>query len=229
MQLEQREIVRTERNGGPVRSSHDTMPSALSERKPWLADALPRRFRDGLPLPPGVVEGVLASAAAPADPTAPETHATRAEGRRQRTYETPQSGGCLCGAIRFAVDGATPPKMVVACHCKTCQRSSGSGFLCWATMEAQDYHLLQGTPSAFEQAGGVRRFCGGCGTPLSFQRSDLLDEIDVALHAFDASPPPWEVELSIWTAHKREEVHLERLPEWKEDPARALSQGVNET
>jgi hypothetical protein len=59
----------------------------------------------------------------------------------------------------------------------------------------------QGTPTAYVQSGGVRRFCGSCGTPLSFARGDLPDELDVALAAFD-NPQLWDVEMSIWTDHK---------------------------
>jgi len=97
------------------------------------------------------VEGVLereedpqaaheeAALAAPAPFTAPR--------RRQRTYETPQAGGCLCGAVRFAVNAGREPRLVVACHCKFCQRASGGPFLCWATIDADDYTLLQARPA----------------------------------------------------------------------------------
>ncbi len=61
--------------------------------------------------------------------------------------------------------------------------------------------LAQGTPTAYVQSGGVRRFCGSCGTPLSFARDDLPDELDVALSSFD-NPRLWDVEMSIWTDHK---------------------------
>ena len=58
----------------------------------------------------------------------------------------------------------------------------------------------QGTPASFVQDGGVRRFCGSCGTPLSFSRTDLPDELDVALGSFDA--PIWEGEMNIWAEHR---------------------------
>ena len=139
---------------GPHRTS--LAPSSLGvEHKPWLsnalprasADALPRRYRDGLPLPHGVIEGVQAVDDSPAseelgetplEPAAPYT----APRRRQRTYDVPQAGGCLCGAVRFAVNAAKEPSLVVACHCLNCQRSSGAPFLAWATLDADDYHIL---------------------------------------------------------------------------------------
>lgn len=80
------------------------------------------------------------------EPAAPYT----APRRTQRTYDVPQAGGCLCGAIRFAVNAAKEPRLVVACHCQYCQRSSGAPFLAWATLDSVDYTLLQ----ARGQCGG---------------------------------------------------------------------------
>ena len=37
--------------------------------------------------------------------------------------ERVKTGGCLCGAVRYRVDGPLDP--VVACHCTQCRRSSG--------------------------------------------------------------------------------------------------------
>jgi hypothetical protein len=38
----------------------------------------------------------------------------------------PYTGGCQCGSVRYAV--ATEPIRLLACHCKECQRQSGSAF-----------------------------------------------------------------------------------------------------
>ena len=37
------------------------------------------------------------------------------------------TGGCLCGRIRYS--GEAEPLRMVACHCKACQRYTGSAFL----------------------------------------------------------------------------------------------------
>lgn len=36
------------------------------------------------------------------------------------------TGGCQCGSVRYTL--TAPPVRVVACHCKECQRQSGSAF-----------------------------------------------------------------------------------------------------
>jgi hypothetical protein len=38
----------------------------------------------------------------------------------------PYTGGCQCGSVRYVV--TTEPMRLVACHCKECQRQSGSAF-----------------------------------------------------------------------------------------------------
>ena len=38
----------------------------------------------------------------------------------------PQTGGCLCGALRYEINEA--PQLVYTCHCTDCQRLTGSAF-----------------------------------------------------------------------------------------------------
>ena len=38
----------------------------------------------------------------------------------------PYTGGCQCGSVRYVV--TTEPIRLVACHCRECQRQSGSAF-----------------------------------------------------------------------------------------------------
>ena len=38
----------------------------------------------------------------------------------------PQTGGCLCGALRYEI--TAPPLVAYTCHCTACQRLTGSAF-----------------------------------------------------------------------------------------------------
>src|ERR1700674_1534747 len=46
--------------------------------------------------------------------------------RERTTMPAPYTGGCQCGSVRYVL--AAEPVRTVACHCKECQRQSGSAF-----------------------------------------------------------------------------------------------------
>jgi hypothetical protein len=47
-------------------------------------------------------------------------------GMRGRT-EMDLEGGCVCGAVRYRL--TAPPLIVHACHCRDCQKQTGSAFV----------------------------------------------------------------------------------------------------
>lgn len=70
-------------------------------------------------------------------------------------------GGCLCGAVRYRIDGA--PRVVSHCHCSLCRRVSGAGFVTWLTVR-KDRVTLTGTPAWHASSAWARRgFCATCG------------------------------------------------------------------
>lgn len=84
------------------------------------------------------------------------------------------AGGCYCGAIRFAVDGA--PVMRAQCHCRPCQYISGGGPNYFFIVPEAAYGFTQGTPAAFERSDianpRLRQFCPTCGTHLTTRLRD---------------------------------------------------------
>ncbi|ESR27504.1 GFA family protein [Lutibaculum baratangense] len=54
------------------------------------------------------------------------------------------TGGCSCGAVRYRLDG--PPMFVHCCHCRDCQRQTGSGFVVNALIESSHVQLIAGKP-----------------------------------------------------------------------------------
>jgi hypothetical protein len=84
--------------------------------------------------------------------------------------EKSEQGGCLRGAVRFALDRSA---VVGAnhCHCRDCQRATGSAFASFCMVPEPAFELSRGEPRAFtvqgESGGDVSRsFCGECGSQL---------------------------------------------------------------
>ena len=82
---------------------------------------------------------------------------------------TPFSGGCACGAIRY--ESTAEPVLMLHCHCRDCQRSSGGPFSSFVIVPTEAFKLLQGSPrfhASPSEAGGMTRrgFCPDCGAPI---------------------------------------------------------------
>ena len=93
------------------------------------------------------------------------------------------TGGCQCGAIRFALKA--PPTKVSICHCRMCQKASGAPFAAFAEIENSDFTWTRGKPAAFRSSSIAERgFCRDCGTPLSFRRLDG-PRIEIMTGSFD--------------------------------------------
>jgi hypothetical protein len=93
------------------------------------------------------------------------------------------TGGCQCGAVRFALSAA--PAKISICHCRMCQKAAGAPFASFAEVERGDFAWTRGKPSAFRSSSLAERdFCAACGTPLSFRRIDG-SKIEIMTGAFD--------------------------------------------
>ena len=78
------------------------------------------------------------------------------------------NGGCLCGAIRYEARSNKPDNLY--CHCRMCQRWTGSVVATSATIPKADLRITQGEPKYFRSSGFVERgFCQDCGSPLFFR------------------------------------------------------------
>jgi hypothetical protein len=90
------------------------------------------------------------------------------------------TGGCQCGAVRFSVE--TPLNRASICHCRMCQKATGSFF--GAFVSGPNLRWTRGAPTRFRSSNKVvRGFCGACGTPLTFEWGKLPAELSIG--AFD--------------------------------------------
>lgn len=81
----------------------------------------------------------------------------------------PVEGGCQCGAVRYRLKAA--PLGVYACHCKDCQRVSGTTHTMSMVVKAGDVELIRGTLVSFDKAADSGRTvrmlgCAACGIKI---------------------------------------------------------------
>jgi hypothetical protein len=93
------------------------------------------------------------------------------------------TGGCQCGAVRFAL--YAEPRKVGVCHCRMCQKAVAGPFAVLAEVPWSAFAWSQGQPSAFRSSSrATRDFCAACGTPLSYRKPGG-DIIELLTGAFD--------------------------------------------
>jgi hypothetical protein len=124
-------------------------------------------------------------------------------------------GGCLCGAVRYEIDAA-PMGPATLCHCRSCQRASGSHAVAWITVPAESLRYLNSPPASVASSEGVKRgFCAHCGSPLTYWNELRAAEIDVTLCTLD-DPNAVQPADHIWTEDAVTwEQGVSALPRWQ--------------
>jgi len=94
------------------------------------------------------------------------------------------TGGCQCGAVRFAVY-ADKPVRIGLCHCRMCQKAVAGPFISLADYRHEDFTWTRGKPASFRSSTIAERdFCAVCGTPLSYRQIDG-EHIELTTGSFD--------------------------------------------
>lgn len=122
----------------------------------------------------------------------------------------PLEGGCDCRRVRYRME--TAPLIVHCCHCRWCQRETGTAFALNAMIESERLIHLESEPEVIDtpsQSGQGQRIArcpkcrvavwshyAGAGPILRFVRVGTLDTPDVLppdIHIFTDSKQPWVV------------------------------------
>lgn len=93
------------------------------------------------------------------------------------------SGGCQCGAVRYAASAVMDNAHL--CHCRMCQKAVGGLFAALVSAPRDAFAWTRGSPARWRSSAKVDRgFCAACGTPLFYE--DISgDHISVTLGSLD--------------------------------------------
>lgn len=113
----------------------------------------------------------------------------------EKTVRTPiHTGGCQCGAVRFAV--YVEPRKIGICHCRMCQKAVAAPFAVLAEVPWSEFAWTRGRASAFQSSSrAARDFCAACGTPLSYReiRGPVIELLTGAFDDPKRVAPTYEV------------------------------------
>jgi hypothetical protein len=114
------------------------------------------------------------------------------------------NGSCLCGTVKFQVDGAF--ENMSHCHCSMCRKAHGAAFATYATCSEEAFRWQAGEEAVMRREsspGFYRTFCTHCGTslPITSKRgvhvpAGCLDDdpqIRPQHHIFAEFAAPWHV------------------------------------
>lgn len=119
-------------------------------------------------------------------------------------------GQCLCGAVRFASTQA--PVLELVCHCRDCQRATGSAFAPVAFFPEPALHIT-GEVKYYESVGGSgkriwRGFCPHCGSQLFGRAEKAPGMLSIRAGALD-EPNQFRPKLNIYAADAPDWDHLD--------------------
>ena len=122
--------------------------------------------------------------------------------------EPVREGGCRCGRLRFRTSGK--PIVTLACHCKGCQKMTGSAFSLSALYLASQFAVVAGEPVIGGLHAATRHFfCGHCMSWIFSRPAGMDDFLTLRATMFDDAS---------WFSPFVETYTSEKLP-WAWTPA----------
>ncbi|EUC50009.1 hypothetical protein COCMIDRAFT_82824 [Bipolaris oryzae ATCC 44560] len=120
------------------------------------------------------------------------------------------TGGCMCGNVRYEVQGDMEAQIL--CHCYDCRKISGTTYSTNALQSKDGFKILQGTPKEHKKTADsgsniTSFFCGDCGSTM-WRESDsytgkmiikvgtlddhsILDNFSTKIELFTKNRPKW--------------------------------------
>ena len=101
----------------------------------------------------------------------------------------PRTGSCLCGAVRYEIDGPIGPAEY--CHCSMCRKAHGTAFSANAEIASSSFRVALGAELISEFASSAQRrkgFCQRCGSQVFIRRLDDPATLVITLGTLDSDP-----------------------------------------
>lgn len=130
------------------------------------------------------------------------------------------AGGCLCGAVKYQINQA--PTEFYFCHCKQCQKVTGSSFAANMIAKPEDIEWLLGEDilTHFEHPSRAfsKTFCSRCGSGLPHVNKSGTSLV-IPAGSLDQAPPIspqaniFVAEQAIWLANGLKARSFKAYPE----------------
>ncbi len=122
-------------------------------------------------------------------------------------------GGCACGRVRYTA--AVEPDEAYLCHCRMCQRATGSISIAFINAKL-DGIRWEREPDWYDSSPIARRpYCRQCGTSLGFAFKEGSDKMDLTVASFD-NPSPFTPKHHFGAeSMHRSWINTEGLPEMR--------------
>ena len=135
--------------------------------------------------------------------------------------ETPfATGHCLCGAVTYTIRGE--PVGMGQCHCKDCQRASGTGHMSIARFKREDVVISGQTTSyaSVAESGNTntRHFCPVCGSRVFGENSARPGMVNISVGCvndnnwYSPQMVVYAKDRPIWDVTSKEIPNFERMP-----------------
>lgn len=114
------------------------------------------------------------------------------------------SGSCLCNAVRYEVAQMEP--RMAHCHCSMCRKFHGAAFATYGEAKLENFRWIAGEDklkSYMASNGTTRRFCGECGSSMTFACAASADAklVEFSLGTLD-TPIELRPDAHIYTNYK---------------------------
>ena len=143
----------------------------------------------------------------------------------------PFSGGCACGAIRY--ECSAEPLVGSNCHCRECQRASGSAFSANLIVPAAAFTVTRGEPTFYRVPGASgqlvsRGFCSACGSPLFARAAAFPDFVVIKVGSLD-DPSEYRPSRDIYTESAQPWDYMNpELPKFAQDTSAVIERQETE-